>query len=669
MPAGVTMIKQVLKAKAYLIGIGACLALLLSACGVQNAGGQPPLDEAFDAATVEAASGSPSSPTPGLPKKRLANVAPNPVWWATQTPSPFPNVNPSPAPTISAQPTVPVIGPKTPIPASGSNVAPSSAAARITIGDVIPHRVRPGERASFSASLFAPTSWARPEVYYPNSFAPVVLEAQVIEVYESTTWIWQVPLDVQEGVAQIILKTKRVNYIEDENGNWLEDFENPPTHFSESYLTTRSTFLIDPNGSIWPMNLELSSLVDSDMDGYSDTEDNCPFVSNPEQLDSDGDGIADVCGMIEKAMQGLANWLGLDSAENIYPAGPAEEVMWPTSCFTKRIAGCEEGAFPGYRFRIRAPVMELDYQYYALKEPPDAWHHMLELVGPVGGPRYYEPPIPTPTAVPTDGTYIYNPEQANFVSALPHRVRPGETITFRMKNVTGIQLWPIFPEVLYPAASEPLTDEESSLPKDDMPLNEFLKERGLMEFFDWVWIVPEDVPDGEARVTLQGRRGVIEYGAWQINREAGDIFSDHITFIVDSEAPREMPSVKLSTSEDSDQDGHLDIRDNCPFVSNSDQLDSNGDGVADACKMIENASRELARLLGLSSTEAVVHERPVEEVVWSNDCYEIHAYCTTGEYPGYKIYLYVPLAEREYLFYATKGFSPLYYGPADFELR
>ena len=35
--------------------------------------------------------------------------------------------------------------------------------------------------------------------------------------------------------------------------------------------------------------------ADNDEDGYYDLIDNCPFMSNPEQTDTNGDGIGDIC--------------------------------------------------------------------------------------------------------------------------------------------------------------------------------------------------------------------------------------------------------------------------------------------------------------------------------------------------------------------------------------
>ena len=39
---------------------------------------------------------------------------------------------------------------------------------------------------------------------------------------------------------------------------------------------------------------------DNDNDGYFDTIDNCPNISNPDQSDTNGDGIGDICSDLDQ---------------------------------------------------------------------------------------------------------------------------------------------------------------------------------------------------------------------------------------------------------------------------------------------------------------------------------------------------------------------------------
>src|SRR5215217_615433 len=98
----------------------------------------------------------------------------------------------------------------------------------------------------------------------------------------------------------------------------------------------------------------------------------------------------------------------------------------------------------------------------------------------------------------------------------------------------------------------------------------------------------------------------------------------------------------LSISPDADGDGVPNIKDNCPLVSNPDQLDADRDGVGNACSglaaQLERVREDLANRLSGANTADVKVLR-VDEVDWKNSCLGMpyEDLCLPGQTPGYKI--------------------------------
>jgi len=70
-----------------------------------------------------------------------------------------------------------------------------------------------------------------------------------------------------------------------------DDTSNPGSEY-KLWISQDPTF---PNNRSKTDNFKVLPLADTDGDGVPDVNDNCPGVSNPDQTDSDGNGVGDAC--------------------------------------------------------------------------------------------------------------------------------------------------------------------------------------------------------------------------------------------------------------------------------------------------------------------------------------------------------------------------------------
>ena len=140
---------------------------------------------------------------------------------------------------------------------------------------------------------------------------------------------------------------------------------------------------------------------------------------------------------------------------------------------------------------------------------------------------------------------------------------------------------------------------------------------------------------------------------WQ-NEKIFDRILSTFKFLNTPENPLNELSLEDATrlSPDTDGDGLVNIQDNCVFVPNPDQEDSNGDGLGDACVVIELAKQDLANRLGVNAAVSGIGPTSIEDASWSPSV------------PGYKItFTVTSLKGQKYLYYTDKVSQFKYAGP------
>jgi hypothetical protein len=114
----------------------------------------------------------------------------------------------------------------------------------------------------------------------------------------------------------------------------------------------------------------------------------------------------------------------------------------------------------------------------------------------------------------------------------------------------------------------------------------------------------------------------------------------------------------IESGPDTDEDGIPNIIDNCPFISNSNQKDTDVDGVGDACVALELAKEDLARRLEGLSEILGIGVVSVEETVWSDSCLgssDSGEDCAQVETPGYRVVFRVSRkGEAQYVYHTDR---------------